>query len=254
MCGIFGYVGYRDTAQTLVFNGLKTLEYRGYDSWGVGVIPLEIKKGIVVKKKAGKIGDANVKDLPKGQLAFGHTRWATHGGVTDINAHPHLDCRGNIAVIHNGIFENYQEIKQKLLSKGHKFISETDTETIPHLIEELSKKVPFVEAVRLAFNQMEGLNAIIVISAKENLLVAARNGSPLVIGFGKAENFLASDATALIPHTRDVCFLGDDEMAILAPKRVSVIEVKTGKKVSFKNKNLIGISFRGRKEDIHFLC
>jgi glucosamine--fructose-6-phosphate aminotransferase (isomerizing) len=247
MCGIFGYVGYRDIAPTLVFNGLKTLEYRGYDSWGVGVIPLEIKKGIVVKKKAGKIGDANVKDLPKGQLAFGHTRWATHGGVTDINAHPHLDCRGNIAVIHNGIFENYQEIKQKLLSKGHKFISETDTETISHLIEELSKKVPFVEAMREAFNQMTGLNAIIVISVKENLLVAARNGSPLVVGFGKAENFLASDATALIPHTRDVYFLGDDEMAILAPRRVSVVEVKTGKKVSFKKQKLNWDIVQGEK-------
>ncbi|MBI2066260.1 glutamine--fructose-6-phosphate transaminase (isomerizing) [Candidatus Woesebacteria bacterium] len=247
MCGIFGYVGYRDIAPRLVFNGLKTLEYRGYDSWGVGVVPSAIGKGIVVKKKAGKIGNANIKDLPKGLLAFGHTRWATHGGVTDINAHPHLDCTGNIAVIHNGIFENYQEIKQKLLSKGHKFISETDTETISHLIEDLSKKAPFAEAVRLAFKQMKGLNAIIVIDLNENLLVAARNGSPLVVGFGKAENFLASDATALIPHTRDVYFLGDNQMAILAPKRVTIAESKTGESVSFKKQRLNWEIVQGEK-------
>ena len=129
MCGIFGYVGNRNDGQKLVFSGLKSLEYRGYDSWGVGVIPEESKNTIAIKKKVGKIGNANVSDLPGGSLSFGHTRWATHGGVTDANAHPHLDCSGTIAVIHNGIFENYEEIKKGLLKKGHKFVSETDTET-----------------------------------------------------------------------------------------------------------------------------
>ncbi len=230
MCGIFGYVGKRNDGQKLVFNGLKSLEYRGYDSWGVGVIP-EKKNTIVVKKKTGKIGNANVNDLPGGSLSFGHTRWATHGGVTDQNAHPHLDCNGEIAVIHNGIFENYEGIKQKLLKKGHKFVSETDTETLTHLLEDISKKEPFTEAVRTAFNQMEGLNAVIAVSTKENLLVAARNGSPLVIGFGKNENFLASDASALLPYTKEVYFLEDNEMAILASDKVTILNVKTARKI-----------------------
>lgn len=238
MCGIFGYIGYRRDAQKVVFSGLKSLEYRGYDSWGVGVIPESNKKTIVVKKRVGKIGNANVNDLPGGSLSFGHTRWATHGGVTDVNAHPHIDCSGTIAVIHNGIFENYEEIKKKLLRKNHKFISETDTETLTHLIEESSKKETFVKAVRTSFNQMKGLNAVIAISAKENLIVAARNGSPLVIGFGKNENFLASDASAIIPYTREVYFLEDNEMAILTPGKASILNVKTAKKVIPKIKKL----------------
>lgn len=228
MCGIFGYVGHRDGASKLVFCGLKTLEYRGYDSWGVGVVS---GGKIFVKKKAGKIGDANVDDLVEGSLAIGHTRWATHGGVTDVNAHPHLDCSKTIAVIHNGIFENYEEVKNELLKKGHKFISETDTEVVSHLIEELTKKESFTESVRLAFKRMEGLNAVIAVSAKENLLVAARNGSPLVIGFGENENFLASDAFALLPHTREVYFLEDNEMAVLTLEQVTILNAKTAGKV-----------------------
>lgn len=238
MCGIFGYVGKRNDGQELVFNGLKSLEYRGYDSWGVGVIPEKNRNTIVVKKKTGKIGNANVNDLPGGSLSFGHTRWATHGGVTNQNAHPHLDCSGTIAVIHNGIFENYEEIKKRLLKKGHKFVSETDTETLTHLLEDMGKRDSFTEAVRKAFNQMEGLNAVIAVSAKENLLVAARNGSPLVIGFGKNENFLASDASALIPFTKEVYFLEDNEMAILTPDKVSILNVKTAKKIIPDRKKL----------------
>jgi glucosamine--fructose-6-phosphate aminotransferase (isomerizing) len=238
MCGIFGYIGHRRNAQKLVFGGLKRLEYRGYDSWGVGVVPNGNKNVIAVKKRVGKIGNANVNDLPEGSLSFGHTRWATHGGVTDLNAHPHLDCSGTIAVIHNGIFENYEGIKKKLLAKGHKFVSETDTETLTHLIEESIKNKSFVESVRAAFNQMKGLNAVIAVSAKENLLVAARNGSPLVIGFGKNENFLASDASAILPYTREVYFLDDNEMAILAPDRVTILDVKTAKKIIPNKKKL----------------
>ncbi len=220
MCGIFGYIGSHKNAAKLVFDGLKSLEYRGYDSWGVAIAA---NSKISVKKRAGKIGGANVNDLPKGEIAIGHTRWATHGGVTDINAHPHLDCKGDIAVIHNGIFENYEEIKKNLLKKGHKFISETDTEVIPHMLESL----PFASV----FNKMEGLNAVITINAHTNQILAARNGSPLVIGFGKDENFLASDAAALFPYTKNVYFLEDNEMAILEKDKVIIRNVKNGKKI-----------------------
>ena len=232
MCGIFGYVGKRKDGQKIVFDGLKSLEYRGYDSWGVGVVPSDVSGRIAVKKRTGKIGNSNIDDLPGGSLSFGHTRWATHGGVTQANAHPHLDCSGKIAIIHNGIFENYEEVKNKLLSGGHKFISETDTETLTHLIEDNAKKATFSEAVRAAFNKMDGLNAVIAVSTKEKSLVAARNGSPLVIGFGKNENFLASDAAALLPYTRNVYFLEDNEMAILTPDGVNVLDVKSGKKIT----------------------
>lgn len=220
MCGIFGYIGGRNSAAKIVFSGLKSLEYRGYDSWGVVVAD---GKKLKIKKKAGKIGDANVEDLPNGTLAIGHTRWATHGGVTDINAHPHLDCEGQIAVIHNGIFENYENIKKQLLKKGHKFISETDTEVISHLLESLS--------FRGVFNKMEGLNAVISINTEKEEITAARNGSPLVIGFGgdRQENFLASDGSALLPYTKKVYFLGDNEMAFLTANSVVIKDLKTGK-------------------------
>ena len=247
MCGIFGYIGPREDAAEIVFEGLKQLEYRGYDSWGVAVVPKDGSTKIGIKKKAGKIGNSTIEGLAKGSLSFGHTRWATHGGVTDKNAHPHLDCTGKIAVIHNGIFENYEAIKKKLLLRGHKFVSETDTETVCHLIEELAQKMTFSEAVRQAFNRMEGLNAIIAINAQENQLVAARNGSPLVIGFGPNENFLASDASALIPHTRNVYFLEDDEMAILAPRKVTIQESKTGKKLGIKKQKLNWNIVQGEK-------
>lgn len=238
MCGIFGYVGYRNDGQKLVFNGLKSLEYRGYDSWGVGAIPNNDKNTIIIKKRIGKIGNNNVNDLPESSLAFGHTRWATHGGVTETNAHPHLDCTGTIAVIHNGIFENYEETKKKLLKKGHKFVSETDTETLTHLIEEHSQHKPFADTVKTAFNQMKGLNAVITVNIKENSLVAVRNGSPLVIGFGKNENFLASDASAILPYTQKVYFLEDNEMAILSPNKVIITNVKTNKKIIPRIKKL----------------
>jgi glucosamine--fructose-6-phosphate aminotransferase (isomerizing) len=235
MCGIFGYIGNRKNAAKLVLSGLKSLEYRGYDSWGVAAVT---KVKIVVKKKAGKIGNANVDNLPEGTFAFGHTRWATHGGVTNINAHPHLDCTGTIAIVHNGIFENYEEIKNQLLKKGHKFISETDTEVAAHLIEELNKKISFTESVRSAFAKMQGLNAIVAVSTKENLLVAVRNGSPLVIGFGTDENFLASDAAALLPYTKSVYFLEDGEMSVIQKNKVEVFSAKNGKKIKFKKQIL----------------
>ena len=240
MCGIFGYIGNRSDAAKLVFDGLKRLEYRGYDSWGVVVNSKfkSQKSKLFVKKRAGKIGNANVDDLPLGSVAIGHTRWATHGGVTEINAHPHLDCTGTIAVIHNGIFENYEKFKKRLVVKGHKFLSETDTEVVPHLIEDLKKKLSFSESVRKSFNLMEGLNAVIAIDKEADEIVAARNGSPLVIGFGKNENFLASDASALLPYTKEVYFLEDNQMSVLKKNTVEVFNVKNGKKIEFKKQKL----------------
>lgn len=235
MCGIFGYVGSRtDTAQ-IVLEGLKALEYRGYDSWGVAVVASRpgLERGtITVKKKMGKIGDASVADMPKSSFAFGHTRWATHGGVSEVNAHPHLDCTGKIALIHNGIFENYESVKRDLLKKGHRFVSETDTEVAVHLIEEYGKRMLFSKAVQKAFNEMEGLNAIIAMDTKDGRLVSARNGSPLVVGYGDGENFLASDATALLPHTKQVYFLEDGEMAIMGKNGIMIFEAKTGRHVT----------------------
>jgi len=230
MCGIFGYVGPRPLAASLVLKGLKDLEYRGYDSWGIAAVPegADAAGKIVVQKKTGKIGSATLDGFPASSFAFGHTRWATHGGVTDVNAHPHLDCTGTIAIIHNGILENYQEIKAKLLKKGHKFVSQTDTEVAVHLIEEYAKTMLFSKAVQKAFNEMTGLNAFIAMDTKIKQFVAVRNGSPLVVGFGNKENYLASDAAALLPYTKQVHFLEDDEMAIVSAKGAMLFNARTG--------------------------
>lgn len=240
MCGIFGYIGSNNSASDIVLEGLKRLEYRGYDSWGIAVVPDgkdEKKRTISVKKQAGKIGNASVRTLPKSTLAFGHTRWATHGGVSDINAHPHLDCSKTIAVIHNGIVENYRELKDNLTKKGHTFVSETDSEVIAHLVEEYLKRFAtlpqdaapaFSKAVQAAFNDLEGLNAIILINTKADEMVAVRNGSPLVAGFGHDANYLASDPTALLAHTKQVHYLEDDEMAVVTRTGVRLFDTKTG--------------------------
>lgn len=238
MCGIFGYVGHKNNAAAIVLEGLKSLEYRGYDSWGVAVVPTamtndkfqmsNVKQKIIVKKKIGKIGEATVDDMPKATIGFGHTRWATHGGVTDLNAHPHLDCTGTIALIHNGIVENYEVLKAKLITKGHRFISDTDTEVAVHLIEEYAKHMILSKAVQKAFLEMDGLNAFIVMRAGEHTLVTVRNGSPLVVGFGGGENFVASDASALLPHTRQVHYLEDDQMAVLDEKEIEIYHARTG--------------------------
>jgi len=243
MCGIFGYVGNKQNAAELVLDGLKKLEYRGYDSWGVAVVEEDRRqktedRKIVVKKKAGKIGNATVGDMPMSTLALGHTRWATHGGVTDINAHPHLDCTGTIAVVHNGIVENFEQIKEELIEKGHHFISQTDTEVFAHLIEENRKTYPFEEAVRKSFNRCSGLNAIIAVDSEKRVMVAVRNGSPLVVGFGKNENFIASDAAALLVHTKEVQFLEDGDMAVVDDRNVTLTNVTTGKKQPVKRLTL----------------
>jgi glutamine---fructose-6-phosphate transaminase (isomerizing) len=230
MCGIFGYIGQNQAAGKLVHAGLKRLEYRGYDSWGVAVVP-QTDGVIAIKKQVGKIGSSTVSDLPAGTLAFGHTRWATHGGVTTANSHPHLDCSGQIAVIHNGIFENYESHKKQLVAQGHTFLSETDSEVIAHLIEDHRKTKSFFEAVRQTFLTMEGMNAFIAIAAHERCLVAVRNGSPLVVG-------LASDPAALLTHTHEVYFLEDGEMAVVTDNAIEIFASQTGQKLAIKKTQL----------------
>ena len=229
MCGIFGYIGPRKDSADIVLSGLKTLEYRGYDSWGIAVKNGDILK---IEKHTGKIGNAKTF-LPKSNIGIGHTRWATHGGVTEANAHPHSDCKGEIALIHNGIVENFLEIKNTLLKKGHKFKSETDTEVVAHLIEENLKKHNFKDAVRLSFNQLSGMNAIVVLNSKSSQIVALKNGSPLVVGVGEGEYFLASDANGILKYTDKVVFLEDHQMAVLHDD-LEILSLPKGLKIKTK--------------------
>jgi glutamine---fructose-6-phosphate transaminase (isomerizing) len=212
MCGIVGYIGDKN-AVPIMIEGLKRLEYRGYDSAGLAFIE---NSDVVSLKTAGKI--SALEKLIKANkyfttLGIGHTRWATHGEPTDINAHPHLDCSGKIAVVHNGIIENYSSLKKFLMKKGHKFITETDTEILAHLIED-QYEGDLLEAVRAALTQVEGTYGIAVV-CKDNpdRIIAARNGSPLVIGRGIGENFVASDVAAILRYTNQVVYLDDQEIA-----------------------------------------
>jgi len=228
MCGIFGYIGNRTDAPSMIFEGLKTLEYRGYDSWGVAV---RVGNTIEVEKHVGKIGDKEIH-LPQSSIGIGHTRWATHGGVTVENAHPHLDCSGNIAVLHNGIIENYQELKEKLLKKGHIFKSETDTEIVPHMLEDyVSEGKTLPDAMKETFNQLKGLSAILAITTYADEIVAVKNGSPLIIGVGKGEYFVASDATGILPYTKEVIFMRDHEMVVLN-KECTLYDLRSGNAIS----------------------
>ena len=226
MCGIFGYVGHKETAADLIFEGLKGLEYRGYDSWGIAV---KVDEKIAIEKHTGKIGSTKIK-LPKSSIGIGHTRWATHGGVTVANAHPHLDCSGKIAVLHNGIIENYQEFKEELIKKGHVFASETDTEILPHMIEEYMKTEDFTSAVKDTFNKLKGLNAIVVVNTESSEIIAAKNGSPLVVGIGENEYYVASDAVGILPHTRNIIFLKDNELVSLGTS-LTLYSLPTGEKI-----------------------
>jgi len=226
MCGIFAYVGKQDNAADIILEGLKLLEYRGYDSWGVAV---KKNKKLEIDKHIGKIGDAKV-NLPQSSLGIGHTRWATHGGVTVANAHPHMDCTKSIAVVHNGIVENFQELKSDLIKKGHKFVSETDTEVIPHLIEENLKHEGFSSSVRDAFNILKGLNAVVVANAVSKEIVAAKNGSPLIVGIGQYDFFVSSDVIGIVNHTKKVIFLKDNEMVILG-RDMQLLSLPKGEKL-----------------------
>lgn len=221
MCGIFGYVGKSANTSEMVLEGLKILEYRGYDSWGVAVVNGSGKFN--VSKAPGKIGKASIK-ATNSTLGIGHTRWATHGGVTAENAHPHLSCDSELALIHNGIVENYRELRESL-SKKHKFLSETDTEVIIHMVEEEYEKVGLAKALEVVFRKLKGLNAVAVASSSGEIAVA-KNGSPLVLGIGKESYLLASDATALLPHTKSVVFLEDNQLASLKTNGLSITDIE----------------------------
>ena len=210
MCGIIGYKGNKNAVE-IVIEGLKRLEYRGYDSWGMAWID---KRGLNILKKVGKIGKIECPKDKNSNIAMGHTRWATHGGVTKLNAHPHHNETKSVAVVHNGIIENYQELKKELAQEGHKLVSETDTEVLPHLIESYLEKYDLEEAVARSIKRLKGSYALIAMSKESKKLVAARSGSPLVVGVGKNEFFIASDVPAFINYTKDVIFLDDDELIV----------------------------------------
>lgn len=225
MCGIFAYKG-KGNATKIVFEGLKKLEYRGYDSWGVGALQ---NGKVKIEKRIGKIGKASIQ-LKKSNIAIGHTRWATHGGVTQENAHPHTDCTGNIAVVHNGIIENYEDLKKSLQKKNHQFSSETDTEIFAHLIEEELKKYSFEDSVRKSFNKLKGLSTVLAINVKTGEIIAFKNGSPLVAGIdGDGAIYLSSDIPALLSSTSDMVII-EDTKGVIIEDQLWVIEAKTGKR------------------------
>jgi glucosamine--fructose-6-phosphate aminotransferase (isomerizing) len=218
MCGIVGYVGPRPVVDVLI-SGLARLEYRGYDSAGIAV---QQNDGIIVVKRAGRIAELErtlaQTSLPEGNTGIGHTRWATHGVPNTINAHPHRDCSGNVIVVHNGIIENWTALKSELLSRGHEFASDTDSEVVAHMVEEM-EDLPLGEAVRRVMKESEGALALVLMRASDpDLLVGARRGSPLVVGRGDGENFLASDIPAFLEHTRQMVIVDDDR----------VVEVRSG--------------------------
>jgi glucosamine--fructose-6-phosphate aminotransferase (isomerizing) len=225
MCGIVGYIGSKNALPVLL-DGLKRLEYRGYDSSGVAILR---NSAIDVVKKVGKVSELEKiapADRHTGTIGIGHTRWATHGEPSDINAHPHVSNDGSIAMIHNGIIENYLSIRTKLEKLGYHFVSATDTEALVHLIQEMKKVSGDIEtAVRLALRQVDGTYGIAVVSSQEpDKIIVARKGSPLIIGVGDGEHFVASDAAAIVPYTRHVVYLEDGEIAVLTEDK---FETKT---------------------------
>jgi glucosamine--fructose-6-phosphate aminotransferase (isomerizing) len=231
MCGIIGYIGSKPVVPVLL-DGLRKMEYRGYDSAGVALVSPE---GIALRRSAGKLANLEtaIKSEPvDGLYGVGHTRWATHGRPTEENAHPHRDCTGRIVVVHNGIIENYLELKRELQTQGHEFKTETDTEIVAHLVEREMETDGLENAVRRALTHMRGMFAIVLVSVDDpEKIVAARNGPPIVVGLGDNEFFVASDIPAILSHTRDVVFLGDGEMAIITRSGVEFTDYQ-GRAVS----------------------
>jgi glucosamine--fructose-6-phosphate aminotransferase (isomerizing) len=221
MCGIVGYIGIRE-AQPILLNGLIKLEYRGYDSAGMATVT---KGKVSIRKQQGKVAVLSnlLKKKPlKGKIGISHSRWATHGIPSQRNAHPHTGCSENIAVVHNGIIENYEDLKEGLIQEGHTFKSETDTEVIAHLIEKFYKD-DIEAAVRTTLKSLKGSFALgVILGNHPEQLIAARLGSPLVIGLGEEENFIASDVPAILEHTKNILFLEDNEMAVLTKKSVTI--------------------------------
>jgi glucosamine--fructose-6-phosphate aminotransferase (isomerizing) len=225
MCGIVGYVGPRDAVPVIV-DGLRRLEYRGYDSAGIAVVAngrLERRRAV---GKLRNLEESLRADPLKGDFGIGHTRWATHGRPSEENAHPHQDCHGRVVVVHNGIIENYLPLKQRLSRAGHRFVTQTDTEVVAHLVEShLDGPGSLETAVRRAMGEMEGIYALVLIDRDEpQRLVGARKGPPLVVGLGEGEQYLASDVPALLAHTRDFVFLGDGEVVVLTPQGVTLTD------------------------------
>ncbi len=224
MCGIVGYIGPRKAAP-IVLDGLRRLEYRGYDSAGIAV--LDGDGQLAVRRASGKLRnlEETIRANPvDGAYGIGHTRWATHGRPTEENAHPHRDCTGNIVVVHNGIVENYLALKRQLKSEGHHFVTETDTEVIAHLVEK-HYSGNLEEAVRKAVKELNGVFALGIVSSQDpHKIVAARSGPPVVVGLGEGEYFVASDVPAILSHTRDMIFLGDGDLAVLTPEGVRLTD------------------------------
>jgi glucosamine--fructose-6-phosphate aminotransferase (isomerizing) len=226
MCGIVGYIGSKKVVPVII-EGLRKLEYRGYDSAGIAVVDGEGK--LQVRRAPGKLRnlEESIRNSPlEGTYGIGHTRWATHGRPTEENAHPHRDCTGQYVVVHNGIIENYLELKEKLQKAGHKFVTETDTEVVAHLVEQYAKNLQFEEAVRKTLKDLRGIYSLVFLSAKDpEKLVAARIGPPSVIGLGEGEYFVASDIPALLEHTRKIFFLADGDVAVLTRTGVCVTDM-----------------------------
>jgi glucosamine--fructose-6-phosphate aminotransferase (isomerizing) len=227
MCGIVAYIGPREAYPVLI-KGLQRLEYRGYDSAGVVMLRND---NFNLYKKAGKVANlqhfAEANDI-SGNIGIGHTRWATHGAPNDVNAHPHISNSGELALVHNGIIENYGTLKEQLIKRGYTFKSDTDTEVLVNLIEEIkhNEGIALEDAVRIALNEVVGAYAIVVLDKSDNnTLVAARKGSPLVVGVGKDEYFVASDASPIIEYTKNVVYLDDQEYAVVT--RGGTMQVKT---------------------------
>ncbi|HET6314180.1 MAG TPA: glutamine--fructose-6-phosphate transaminase (isomerizing) [Chloroflexia bacterium] len=233
MCGIFGYTGERIDAANLVFSGLKTLEYRGYDSWGIAV---GTDDGVQTVRDVGKLVAAP-GGMPHSGLALGHTRWATTGAVTQANAHPHRDCTGRFALVHNGIIENYALLREGLKERGHRFQSETDSEVVAHMLEEeydtvgqlpVDVESRLAEALRRVSHKLDGLNALAALDVRTGELAAVKNGSPLVVGIGDGATYLASDQAALLAHTDKIVFVRDGQAVALWPDHASLIDSLTG--------------------------
>ena len=224
MCGIVGYIGNKD-AEDVLIEGLEKLEYRGYDSAGVAILK---GKGIELRKYKGRLSvlkESLEKDRIEGNLGIGHTRWATHGGPSDVNSHPHMNSGHAIAVVHNGIIENYLSLREELINKGYKFLSETDTEVIPHLIDYYYTG-DIVETVKIAVSKLEGSYALGIIDKNNpDMLIAVRKDSPLIIGVGEGENFIASDIPAILKYTRKVYILEDGEIAVIKKNSIDIMKI-----------------------------
>src|SRR6266480_2738053 len=253
MCGIIGYIGPKEVVPVLI-DGLRRLEYRGYDSAGVAVVH---DGAVELRRSAGKLSrleDVITLNPLSGAYGVGHTRWATHGRPTEENAHPHRDCTGKIVVVHNGIIENYLDLKQELQQQGHQFVTETDTEIVAHLVEREMRDDGLENAVRRALLLMRGLFALVLISADDpEKIVTVRNGPPIVVGLGDGEFFVASDIPAILMHTRDVVFLGDEEMAVITPGGVEFTDY-SGRGVSKKSTKVSWDPVMGEKAGYkHFM-